>query len=136
VTNRRGTQETLALNHLEPNITALSWFALLWSICCLAFFQLAGMYPLRAATARNALLLVLGNTALWLVLLAGTLAFAIAELRWTSIVVVAGLLFLFIPELFQAIPGRFRDGRAGLAVAGLVLIAALGVLFCVGAPQV
>jgi hypothetical protein len=126
----------LALNHLEPNIAALSWFALLWSICCLTFFQLAGMYPLRAATARNALLLVLGNTALWLVLLAGTLAFAIAELRWTSIVVVAGLLFLFIPELFQAIPGRFRDGRAGLAVAGLVLIAALGVLFCVGAAQV
>ena len=124
------------MNHLEPNIAALSWFALLWSVCCLAFFQLAGMYPLRAAAARNAVLLVLGNTALWLMLLAGTLAFAWTELRWTSIVVVAGLLFLFIPELFQAIPGRFRDGRAGLAVAGLVLIAALGVLFCVGAPHV
>jgi hypothetical protein len=80
-------------------------------------------------------MLVLGNTALWLVLLAGTLAFAWAELRWTTIVVVAGLLFLFIPELFQAIPGRFRDGRAGLAVAGLVLIAALGVLVCVGVPH-
>jgi hypothetical protein len=33
--------------------------------------------------------------------------------------------------LFQAIPGRFRDGRAGLAIVGLVLIAALGVLACV-----
>jgi hypothetical protein len=122
------------LNHLEPNIAALSWFTLLWSICCLAFFQLAGMYPLRGAAARNPVLLVLGNTALWFVLLAGTLAFALTELRWTSIVVVAGLLFLFIPELFQAIPGRVRDGRAGLALAGLVLIAALGVLYCVGAP--
>jgi hypothetical protein len=124
------------LNHLEPNIAALSWFALLWSICCLTFFQLAGMYPLRAATGRNAVLLVLGNTALWLLLLAGTLAFALAELRWTSIVVVAGLLFLFIPELFQAIPERFRDGRIGLAVAGVVLISAIGVLFCVSAPHV
>lgn len=124
------------MNHLEPNIAALSLFALLWSVCCLAFLQLAGMYPLRGAAARNGVLLVLGNTALWLVLLAGTLAFAWTELRWTSIVVVAGLLFLFIPELFQAIPGRFRDGRAGLAVAGLVLIAALGVLLWVGAPHV
>ncbi len=124
------------MNHLEPNIAALSWFALLWSICCLAFFQLAGMYPLRTAAARNAVLLVLGNTALWLVLLAGTLAFAFAELRWTSIVVVAGLLFLFIPELFQAIPDPFRDGRAGLALAGVVLVAALGVLFCLGAQHV
>ena len=122
------------MNHLEPNIAALSWFALLWSICCLAFFQLAGMYPLRAA--RSTVLLVLGNTALWLVLLAGTLAFAWAELRWTSIVVVAGILFLFIPELFQAIPGRIRDGRAGLAAAGLVLIASLGVLLRLGAPHV
>ena len=94
------------------------------------------MYPLRAAPARRSVLLVLGNTALWLVLLAGTLVFAWAELRWTSLVVVAGILFLFIPELFQAIPGRFRDGREGLALAGLVLIAALGVLFCVGAPHV
>ena len=122
------------MSHLEPNIAALSWFALLWSICCLAFFQLAGMYPLRTASARSSVLLVLGDTALWLVLLAGTLVFAWAELRWTSIVVVAGILFLFIPELFQAIPGRFRDGRAGLVAAGLVLIAALGVLFCVGMP--
>ena len=122
------------MNHLEPNVAALSWFALLWSICCLAFFQLAGMYPLRAA--RSTVLLVLGNTALWLVLLAGTLAFAWAELRWTSIVVVAGILFLFIPELFQAIPERFRDGRIGLAVAGVVLISAIGVLFCVSAPHV
>ncbi len=76
-------------------------------------------------------MMVLGNTALWLVLLAGTLAFALAELRWTTIVVVAGVLFLFIPGAFQAIPARFRDGRAGLAIAGLVLIAALGVLGCV-----
>jgi len=48
---------------------------------------------------------------LWLALLAGTLAFASMQLRWTTIVVVAGLLFLFIPELFQAIPARLRDGR-------------------------
>jgi hypothetical protein len=125
------------MSHLEPNVTALSWFVLLWSVCCLGFLQLAGMYPLRASGeggARCPVVLVLGNTALWLALLAGTLAFAWVELRWTTIVVVAGVLFLFMPELFQAIPERFRDGRGGLAIAGLVLIVALGALIRIGAP--
>jgi len=96
-----------------------------------AFFQLAGMYPLRAAgegAAGKPVLLVLGNTVLWLALFGGTLVFAWGQLRWTTIVVVAGVLFLFIPALFQVIPLRFRDGRNGMAIAGAVLIAALGVL--------
>ena|ERR1700761_2676402 len=119
------------MSQIEPNVMALSWFALLWSVCCLAFFQLAGMYPLRAAgegAAGKPVLLVLGNTVLWLALFGGTLVFAWGQLRWTTIVVVAGVLFLFIPALFQVIPLRFRDGRNGMAIAGAVLIAALGVL--------
>ena len=122
------------MNHLEPNIAALSWFALLWSVCCLGFFQLAGQYPLRPrgeAGPRGPSSMVLATTALWIALLAGTLAFASAELRWTTIVVVAGLLFLFMPGAFQAIPASLRDSRAGLAVAGAVLIASLAVLACV-----
>jgi hypothetical protein len=119
------------VSHIEPNVIALSWFALLWSVCCLAFLQLAGMYPLRAIgedVARKPVLLVLGNTVLWLALLSGTLAFAWGQLRWTTIVIVAGILLLFTPALFQIIPLRFRDGRAGMAIAGAILIAALGVL--------
>lgn len=126
------------MSYLEPNVTALSWFVLLWSVCCLAFFQLAGMYPLRASgegRARSSVLLVLGNTAIWLLLLASTLAFASSELRWTTIVVVAGILFLFVPELFQAIPIRLRDGRTGLAVAAAVMIALLAALTLIGAPH-
>jgi hypothetical protein len=119
------------VSHIEPNVIALSGFALLWSVCCLAFLQLAGMYPLRAIgedVARKPVLLVLGNTVLWLALLSGTLAFAWGQLRWTTIVIVAGILLLFTPALFQIIPLRFRDGRAGMAIAGAILIAALGVL--------
>ena len=114
------------MNHLEPNIAALCWFTLFWSACCLGFLQLAGMYPIRRRSgerAQSPALLVVGNTALWLALLAGTLMFAYAELRWTTTVVVAGILFLFIPELFQAIPTRWRDGRAGMAIAGGALAA-------------
>jgi hypothetical protein len=124
------------VSHLEPNIIALSWFTLFWSVCCLGFFHLAGMYPIHRRErdgARNPALLVLGNTALWLALLAGTLMFAYAQLRWTTTVVVAGILFLFIPALFQAIPGRWRDGRAGMAIAGGVLALALGLLACLAA---
>ncbi|HWL20630.1 MAG TPA: hypothetical protein VNS33_13235 [Bradyrhizobium sp.] len=127
------------MSHLEPNIIALSWFTLLWSVCCLGFFQIAGMYPIHRRGgdgARMPTLLVLGNTALWLVLLAGTLAFACAELRWTTIVVVAGILFLFIPELFQAIPDRWRDGHAGMAIAGCILAAALGLLAYLAADPI
>ena len=82
------------MNHLEPNIAALCWFTLFWSACCLGFLQLAGMYPIRRRSGERAQspgLLVVGNTALWLALLAGTLMFAYAELRWTTTVVVAGV---------------------------------------------
>lgn len=115
------------MSQIEPNIQALSWFALLWSICCLGFFQLAGMYPLGRHAGRSSIstILVLANTALWLALLIATLRFAIDELRWTTIVILASVLFLFVPEFFQALPRRFRDGRQGLAVSACAFALAL-----------
>lgn len=114
---------------LEPNIIALGWFVLFWSACCVGFFQLAGMYPLhtRDEPQSTPILLVLGNTALWLALLLGTCWFAYQELRWSTIIVVAGILFLFIPELVQAMPQRWRDGRPGLIAScfGLVVVLVL-----------
>ncbi len=119
------------MTHIEPNLPALLWFVLLWSVCCLGFFQLAGMYPIGRqqdnASARSTPF-VLGNTVLWLVLLIGTVMFAHAELRWTSTVVVGGILVLFIPEAFQALPGRWKDGRPGLAAAAIIMAMALGLL--------
>lgn len=115
------------MSQIEPNIQALSWFALLWSICCLGFFQLAGMYPLGRHVDRAAAstILVLANTALWLALLVATLHFAATELRWTTVVMISGLLFLFVPELFQALPRRFRDGRHGLTLSACAFALAL-----------
>lgn len=124
---------------IEPNALALCWFALFWSICCLCFFQLIGMYPLGSRpdeTPASSSPFVLGSTLLWLILLIGTCLFAIAELRWTSIVIVAGLLFLFIPDLLQVIPQRLRNGWTGLLATGLSLVLALALLASVGTAPI
>ncbi|WP_315832449.1 hypothetical protein [Bradyrhizobium prioriisuperbiae] len=115
------------MSQIEPNIQALGWFSLLWGICCLGFFQLAGMYPLARRTDRGPIstLLVLTNTVLWLALSTATLHFAAGALRWTTIIIMAGLLFLFMPELFQALPRRLRDGRQGLALSACTFALAL-----------
>jgi hypothetical protein len=123
------------MTQIEPNSLALCWFALFWSICCLGFFQLAGMYPLGSRSDDSgpaSPTFVLGSTALWLALLVGTCLFGVAELRWTSFVIVGGILFLFLPELFQAIPARWRNGWAGLAATGVTLAVALVLLASVG----
>ncbi|MBY0381886.1 MAG: hypothetical protein K2W78_08220 [Xanthobacteraceae bacterium] len=127
------------MSHIEPNWSALFWFVPLWSVCCLGFFHLAGMYPISHRSEggpEKSVALVLGNTLLWLVLLAGTIVFAYTELRWTTAVVVAGILFLFIPEAFQAMPVRWRDSRAGMAVAGGVMICAIAILAHVAADPI
>lgn len=113
------------MSQLEPNIVQLVWFIALWSVCCLGFLQLAGMYPLESRAANIPAPLVIVSTALWIALLFSVCLYAIAELRWSSIVIVAGLLFLFIPEPFQAIPERWRNSSVGLIVTGLVLTATL-----------
>jgi hypothetical protein len=127
------------MNHIEPNLPALLWFIPLWSVCCLGFFHLAGMYPISHRSeddTEKSVTLVLGNTVLWLAVLAGTLVFASAELRWTTIVVVAGILFLFIPEAFQALPTRWRDSRAGMTAAACMMLFALVALAHVAAGPI
>jgi hypothetical protein len=114
------------MSGIEPNIQALVWFIALWSMCCLGFLQLAGLYPLRRATRpQMSNLLVLAATMLWIATLAATVHFAVTELRWTTIVIVAGVLLLFVPEIFQALPRHFRDGVSGLTISACAFVAAL-----------
>jgi hypothetical protein len=127
------------MSEIEPNIQALAWFVAFWSLCCLGFLQLAGLYPLRrhASLLNIPNFLVLAATALWIAVLAATVRFAVTELRWTTFVIVAGVLLLFVPEIFQALPHRFRDGRSGLVVSACAFAAALLLLtrnFVSGAP--
>jgi hypothetical protein len=121
---------------IEPNWIASLAFAAFATGCALAVLILAGMFPLRArpdaAKSSLALLLVAGNALLLILLLAGTGFYGFTELRWTTLIVVGGLVVLFAPGLFEALPERLRDGRAGLIVLAGVQALGLAVLAKVG----
>ncbi len=117
---------------IEPNVPSLVVFGVLWAAACLAFLHLMGMLPLQArpaaAQGMAGTWLVVGNGALFLAILIGTLCYGWAELRWTSVIVVGGMLLLFMPDALQAFPARWRDGRAGLLGLLAVQVGALGLL--------
>lgn len=120
---------------LEPNVIALAWFALFSTLCCVGFLILSGSFPLGAAKERgqaSSPALALINGALMLVLVGFTLAFGLIELRVTSVIVVAGLAFLFAPASFEIWPERWKDGRAVLAIMALAQLGALAALYRVG----
>ena len=123
---------------IEPNWISLIWFAAFATICMIAFLVVAGMFPLgsRADGAKSAAatLLVLGNGLLLSALLVGTGLYGYAELKWSSLIVVTGLVVLFAPGLFEAWPSPFRDGRTGLVVLIGVQILALATLAKLAAP--
>jgi hypothetical protein len=124
------------MDAIEPHWVASLYFAAFATCCALAFLILAGMFPLRARpdTARSgvAALLVVGNAALLILLLIATCFYGYSELRWSTLIVVAGLVVLFAPGLFEVLPASLRDGRAGLIVLAGVQALALAVLAKVG----
>jgi hypothetical protein len=127
------------MNAIEPNWISLLWFAAFATICTVAFLTVAGMFPLRsrpdAARSGTAGLLIVGNAVLLAVLLMGTGFYGYAELRWSSLIVIAGLVVLFAPGLFEVWPSSLRDGKTGLVVLVGVQILALAALAKVAAPS-
>jgi hypothetical protein len=124
---------------IEPNWISLLWFAAFAIICTLAFLIVAGMFPLHsrsnAAKSGTATLLVAGNTILLAALLIGTGLYGFSELRWSTLIVVAGLVILFTPGLFEIWPSRLRDGSTGLLVLGGVQALALAALVKLAGPS-
>jgi hypothetical protein len=123
---------------IEPNWVSSLWFATFATICTLAFLVVAGMFPLRArpdsARSNTAMLLVGGNALLLAALSVGTGLYGYAELKWSTLVVVAGLVVLFTPGLFEVWPAPLRDGRTGLVVLVAMQILALAALTKVAGP--
>ena len=124
---------------IEPNWISLLWFAALATVCTLAFLIVAGMFPLRSrpdgAKSAIAIWLVAGNALLLAALLMGTGFYGYAELRWSTLVVVGGLVILFAPGLFEIWPSPLRDGSAGLLVLIGVQVMALAVLAKIAGPS-
>jgi hypothetical protein len=124
------------MDAIEPHWISLLWFAGFATICTVAFLVVAGMFPLRSrpdsARSGAAMLLIVGNAVLLAALLAGTGLYGYAELRWSSLIVVAGLVVLFAPGLFEVWPPSLRDGSTGLVVLVGVQILALATLAKIG----
>jgi FtsH-binding integral membrane protein len=123
---------------IEPNWVSLIWFAAFATICMIAFLIVAGMFPLgsrpNSERSTTATLLVVGNGLLLSALLMGTALYGYAELKWSSLIVVTGLVVLFAPGLFEVWPSSLRDGRTGLVVLIGVQIVALATLAKVAGP--
>lgn len=76
--------------------------------------------------------LIAVDVLLLLVLTGGSIAYGVGQLRWTSLIIVAGLALLFAPALLNIWPQRLRDGMAGLVILLVVFGASLGLLQQVG----
>ena len=127
------------MDAIEPNWVSSLWFAAFATICTIAILVVAGMFPLRArpdsAKSGVATLLVVGNAGLLTALLLGTGLYGYAELRWSTLVVVAGLVVLFTPGLFEIFPSSLHDGRTGLIVLVGVQMLTLAALAKVAGPS-
>ena len=126
------------MSAIEPNWVSLLWFAACTTICALAFLVVAGMFPLRSrpdsAKSSGTVLLIGGNALLLVALLAATGFYGCIELRWSTLIVVTGLIVLFAPGLFQAWPSSLRDGRMGLVALIAIQVLALATLAKIAAP--
>lgn len=124
------------MNNIEPNWLSLIWFAGLATVCGVAFLVVAGKFPLDtrpdAARSLPTTLLVLGNVVLLAMLLAGTGLYGYVELRWSTLIVVSGLIFLFTPSLFEEWRWPLRNATVELSVLVGIQILALVVLATVG----
>jgi hypothetical protein len=123
---------------IEPNWISLLWFAAFATIGTVALLIVAGMFPLRAragSVGSGTATLVVGNAILLATLLTGTGLYGYAELRWSTLVVVAGLVVLFAPGLFEAWPSPWRDGNTGLVVlVGVQALAIAALATVAGTP--
>jgi hypothetical protein len=123
------------MDAIEPNWVSSLWFAAFATICAVAFLTVSGMFPLGSRpNSEKSTLLTIGNAILLAALLLGTGLYGYAELRWSTLIVVTGLVVLFAPGLFEAWPSSSRDGRTGLMLLVGIQILAIAALAKLAGP--
>jgi hypothetical protein len=124
------------MSAIEPNWLSMLWFILFATICGISLLIVSGMFPLGRSSGerRSGLtaLLVLGNAALLAALLIGTGFYGYTELRWSTLVVVTGLIVLFAPGLFEEWRWSIGSIKAQLAILVGVQVVALLALNRIG----
>ena len=102
---------------IEPDWPALLCFSLLWTICCVVFFMLADLVPVRGRLATDAtrveFRLIVANFTLLLGLFLSSLVYGAFQLKITSVIVALGLIFLFSPALLRFVPPVGAYPRSG-----------------------
>ena len=108
------------MSAVEPNWIALIIFLACWGVVCSGWIYVSGSFPLSAAPTEIrrgiGLSLLVATTGSLVVLTVAALVYGIGQLRWTSLVVGSGVVFLFAPFVVQDLPRRLKDSRAGLAL--------------------
>lgn len=125
------------MDAIEPNWVALLVFVGAWGVACISGFFVSGSLPLSEAPAAmragSGPFLVSLNVGLLAALTVATLLFGLAELRWTSLIIAVGMVFLFAPFAVQDLPPLLKDTRLGMAATLLLVVAAFVGLYLFGA---
>ena len=124
------------MSAIEPNWLSMLWFILFATICGISLLVVSGMFPLGRNSEEHSsaftALLVVGNAALLAVLLIGTGFYGYSELRWSTLVVVTGLIVLFAPGLFEEWRWSIGNVKTQLAILVGVQVVALLALNRIG----
>ena len=99
---------------------AIALYTLTAFAAVLAVVGVSGFYPVEARPTAlrrpggSVLIHLLALVALALLATAAWLA--VTAIPWTAAVIAGGLAILFAPAIFESLPRRFWDSRAGVAV--------------------
>jgi hypothetical protein len=123
------------MSAVEPNWPIALMLALTWLVGCAGLLFVFGHLPLSAAPegvrrGGGPVLVWLGLAVMIAVALA-TVVMAFESLRWTTMVVLGGFVFLFAPFFVQDLPAAIRDTQRGLVLVVTLGVVALGAIYAV-----
>jgi hypothetical protein len=123
------------MSAVEPNWPIALMLALTWLVGCAGLLFVFGHLPLSAAPegvrrGGGPVLVWLGLAVMVAVALA-TVVMAFESLRWTTMVVLGGFVFLFAPFFVQDLPAAIRDTQRGLVLIVTLGVVALGAIYAV-----
>ena len=120
------------MSAIEPNWQAWLIFVGCWTVACSGWIYISGSLPLNVAPAEVrrgiGVPLVILNALGLVALTVLAMLFAIYELRWTSIIVGAGMVSLFSPFVVQDLPSALKDNQLGLALLLILLVGTISVV--------